>query len=112
MTIFKCGKAKDKFCGKITWLKEPNYAAGDAMAGKPKVDRNNPDASKRARPIMGMNLVWGFKWDGSKWSGGKIYNPEDGKTYSCFHGAGRRQETESPRLCSVSLLGKTVHWTR
>lgn len=112
VTIFKCGKAKDKFCGRITWLKEPNYAAGDAMAGKPKVDRNNPDASKRTRPIMGMNLVWGFKWDGSKWSGGKIYNPEDGKTYSCFMELVGNKKLKVRGYVGVALLGKTVHWTR
>jgi uncharacterized protein (DUF2147 family) len=112
VTIYKCGKSKDKFCGKITWLKEPNYPADDKMAGQAKVDRENPDASKHTRPIMGLNLVWGFKFDGSKWVDGKIYNPEDGKTYSCF------MELESPNklkvrgYVGVSLLGKTVHWTR
>ena len=112
VTIFKCGKAKDKFCGRITWLKEPNYAAGDKDAGKPKVDRENPDASKRSRPIMGMNLVWGFKFDGDKWVDGKIYNPEDGKTYSCFMELVAPNKLKVRGYVGVSLLGKTVHWTR
>ncbi|MCB1318417.1 MAG: DUF2147 domain-containing protein [Leptospiraceae bacterium] len=108
--LFKC--QGDKLCGKIVWLSEPNYPAGDAEAGQPKHDRNNPDASKRDRPIQGMFLVWGFTWDGEKWEDGHIYNPEDGKTYSCY------MELEAPNRLKVrgyvgfSALGKTVYWTR
>ncbi|MCB1172541.1 MAG: DUF2147 domain-containing protein [Leptospiraceae bacterium] len=112
VTIYKCGQAKDRFCGKITWLKEPNYAAGDKDAGKPKVDRENPDASRRSRPIMGLNLAWGFRFDGDKWVEGKIYNPEDGKTYSCFLEMPGPNKLKVRGYVGVSLLGKTVDWTR
>ena len=35
--VYKCA---DRYCGRITWLKEPQYPQDDArgMAGKPKVD--------------------------------------------------------------------------
>lgn len=118
VALFRCGKdtdgdgTKDNLCGKITWLKEPNYPAGDAEAGQPKHDRNNPDASKRDRPIQGMFLVWGFTWDGSKWSGGNIYNPKDGKTYSCYMQLEGGNKLMVRGYVGVSLLGKTVHWSR
>ena len=73
--IADCGGA---LCGTIVWLKEPN----DAETGKPKTDKNNSDASKRSRPLIGVQIVLGMKPAGAdKWSG-QVYNAEDGKTYS------------------------------
>ncbi len=110
--IYNCG---GKLCGKIVFLKEPVYPANDAkgMAGKPKVDRENPDAAKRSTPILGMNILQGFTFAGDNvWEGGTIYNPEDGKTYKC------KLTLEKPDLLKVRgyvgtpLLGKTQMWTR
>ncbi|MBX7056909.1 MAG: DUF2147 domain-containing protein [Leptospirales bacterium] len=107
--IYKCGS---NYCGKIVWLREPNYPAGDAMAGQPKVDRENPDQSKRTRPIMGLNLVWGFSYDDGEWSGGRIYNPEEGKTYSCTLTLESPNRLKVRGYIGVSLIGKTQYWTR
>ena len=69
-----CGGA---LCATIVSLKEPN----DPASGKPKTDINNVDASKRNRPIIGMQILTGLRPQGdNKWLG-QIYNPEDGKTY-------------------------------
>ena len=72
-------KAKDgNFYGKIAWLKEPNED------GKPKVDKKNPDHSKRTQPILGLMLLRGFKKDeDNTYTDGKIYDPKNGKTYDC-----------------------------
>ena len=70
-----CGGA---LCGTIVWLKEPN----DPDTGKPKTDKNNSDAAKRSRPLLGVQIVLGMKPAGAgKWTG-QVYNAEDGKTYS------------------------------
>ena len=70
-----CGGA---LCGTIVWLKEPN----DPDTGKPKLDKHNSDASKRTRPLIGVQIVLGMKPAGAgKWTG-QVYNAEDGKTYS------------------------------
>ena len=72
--IRPCG---DKLCGRIVWLAEP--ADED---GSPKLDKHNQDESLRSRPILGIELLTGFPaGDGSEWTGGEIYNPENGKTY-------------------------------
>src|SRR5215471_15797865 len=47
-------------CGTIVALKEPN----DPQTGKPKVDKNNVDTSKRGRPIVGIQIVMGARPDG------------------------------------------------
>ena len=73
--IANCGGA---LCGTIVSLREPN----DPQTGRPKTDKNNADAAKRNRPMVGVPIVLGMKPSGAdKWSG-QVYNAEDGKTYS------------------------------
>lgn len=98
-----CG---DKLCGAIVWLKEPDNDDGSA-----KLDINNKDQSLRSRPIMGLDLLADFsaKSEG-KWEGGRIYNPEDGKTYKS------KLEVADPDTLKVSgcvfIFCKTQTWTR
>lgn len=71
--IGPCPSQAGKLCGAISWLRPPNDKALDA---------NNPDAKLKTRPIQGMPMLWGFKSAGpGKWTGGKIYDPNSGKTY-------------------------------
>ncbi len=49
--IYNCGQA---FCGRITWLKDPN----DPGTRQPKLDKFNNDASKRSRPVLGLNIIF------------------------------------------------------
>jgi uncharacterized protein (DUF2147 family) len=72
--IGPCPSQPARMCGAISWLKNP----ADAKA----LDTNNPDAKLKTRTIMGMPMLWGFKPAApGKWTGGKIYDPESGKTY-------------------------------
>lgn len=77
-----------RYYGKIVWLKEPRYPANyddPALAGKPKVDINNPDASLRDRPVLGMLVLTDFKYyaPDDDWRHGKCYDPQKGETYDC-----------------------------
>jgi uncharacterized protein (DUF2147 family) len=101
-------KATDgKFYGKIVWLKEPNNEEG-----KPKVDKNNPDKAKKSTPLMGLQLLKGFKKDGdTEYEDGNIYDPKNGKTYSCK--INRKGETLEVRgYVGISLIGRTTIWTK
>ena len=72
--IAPCG---DKLCGAIVWLKEPTNEDGSV-----KLDTKNKDEALRSRPIMGLDMLSGFvAKSAAKWGDGRIYNPEDGKTY-------------------------------
>jgi hypothetical protein len=53
-------KNADKYHGRILWLREPNYRENDhkGMAGKPRIDRENPDLAMRNRPLLNMDLFW------------------------------------------------------
>ncbi|MGH8127000.1 MAG: DUF2147 domain-containing protein [Gammaproteobacteria bacterium] len=99
--------------GHVVWLKAPLFPANapNGMAGKPKVDRLNPDKSLRSRPIMGLTLLTGFHYAGGNvWDGGTLYAPTKGKSYRC-------KLTLAPdgRLkisIGGSIFGKTLFWTR
>ena len=110
--IYPC---EGKYCGKIIWLKEPDYLPNDpkGMGGKPKVDRENPDPSKKGRPMLGLTLVWGFTSAGENlWEGGFIYDPRDGKTYKCKMTLETPDHLKVRGFIGISLIGKTNHWTR
>jgi len=104
--IASCGP---ELCGTIIALREPNGLA----TGRPKTDVNNPDASKRNRPMIGVPIVLGMKPSGTpdKWNG-QVYNAEDGKTYT---GSITMQGARSLKLegCVFGgLICKAQTWTR
>ena len=103
--IADCGGA---LCGTIVWLKEPN----DPETGKPKTDKNNADAGKRARPLIGVPIVLGMKPSGAdKWTG-QVYNAEDGKTYSGNIAAQGPNALKLEGCALGGLICKGQTWTR
>jgi len=102
--IYKCG---DRYCGKIIWLKDPFYENGTE-----KRDKNNPDESKRKNRIIGSNILIGFEYDGDKeWDDGQIYDPDEGKTYSCVIKMQDNNEVLDVRgYIGFSLFGRTEEW--
>ena len=108
--IYKCG---EDYCGKITYMEEPNYPPNDKlMPGRPKVDRENPDPQLRSRPMLGMPLMEGFRYEGNNTWRGRIYNPEDGKTYRCKLSLDIKNRLNVRGYLGIVLLGRTQRWTR
>ena len=104
--IYKNG---DKYQGKVVWLKEPN----DPDTGKPKVDKNHPDAASQKRALLGLINVWGFVYkDNNTWEEGNIYDPKNGNTYSCTMKLTSPNSLEVRGYIGVSLIGRTDNWTR
>lgn len=96
--IYKCGK---KYCGKI-----------DKAKKGPKTDENNPEPGLRGRPIIGMELMKGFSFNGKEWKGGKVYDPTTGNTYS---GKMRLTSPDTLKLrgyAVIPLFGKSATWKR
>lgn len=110
--IYKCSES---YCGRITWLREPNYPADstDGTPGTPKLDHNNPDATRTKDTVIGLNIVKGFRYDGeNRWNGGTVYDPKNGKTYK-----GKMMLVSPSRLdlrgyIGISLIGRTTNWSR
>lgn len=74
--IAPCGP---NLCGTIIGLAKPLN-----KQGLPKVDKENPNASLRGRPVIGLTILSNMapKSD-NKWAG-TIYNADDGRTYSSY----------------------------
>lgn len=75
--IAPCHGRPDRLCGAIVWLK-------DALdrAGQPVRDTANPDPALRGRPVIGLPFIRDFRRvETARWTGGKIYDPQSGKTY-------------------------------
>jgi uncharacterized protein (DUF2147 family) len=105
--IYQEGK---KFFAKIVWLKEPT----DNRTGKPRVDDLNPDVKLQKTPLLGLVILKDFVFDGTdEWSGGTIYDPKNGKTYSSKIHFG-----DSPNLLKIrgyigiSLIGRNTFWAK
>ena len=73
----RVSKCSAKLCARIVGLKEPLD-----KAGRPKVDRLNPNPSLRKRQLIGVMLVSNMASAGDNNWRGSIYNPDDGRTYS------------------------------
>lgn len=65
-------------CAVIASVKPPL----DPATGKPPIDKNNADASKRNRPLVGVEVLSGMRPSAPrKWSG-QLYDADRGQTFS------------------------------
>jgi uncharacterized protein (DUF2147 family) len=96
------------FVGKIVWLREPNDDKG-----KPKLDAKNPDDKLAKRPLIDLQVLSGLEYDGkSKYSGGKIYDPKSGKTYSAKAEMLNNNTISLRGFIGIALAGRTDTWIR
>lgn len=104
-------KDNGKYFGKIVWLLNPI----DEETNKPKLDDENEDLSLRDRPVMGLLLLKDFVFDGDdEWEDGTIYDPKNGKTYSCYMEFEDEDDMSTLKIrgyIGISLLGRTTYWT-
>lgn len=79
--------------------------------GEPMTDVNNADPALHETPIIGLTMLDGFEQRGDKWKKGRIYNPEDGKSYKSSI-----QLDDDPNVLKVkgciAFLCQTQRWTR
>jgi len=65
------------------------------------------------RPLVGLQVLWGFEQDGRQWSGGEVLDPETGKIYHAslmLEDSGRKLRLRG--YIGIPLLGRTEHWQR
>lgn len=112
IAIYRCGP---HYCGSIAWLKNPVYPPEDKgmMAGKPLVDRENPQAKLKGRPLIGLQIMSGYTFRGDNlWDEGRIYNTENGKTYRSRISLQNRDLLELRGYIGIPLLGGSTEWKR
>jgi uncharacterized protein (DUF2147 family) len=96
------------FYGRIVWLKEPLNEEG-----KPKVDKNNPDETKRSTPLLGYRMLSSFEYKGDNlWEDGTIYDPESGSTYSCKITMDDKNTMNIRGFIGIAAFGRTDVWKR
>jgi uncharacterized protein (DUF2147 family) len=65
------------------------------------------------KPVVGMQILSGLRWDGEQYSGGEILDPNNGRSYRChlrLIDDGRKLEVRG--YIGISLLGRTQVWVR
>lgn len=97
-----------KYVGTITYLKDPL----NEETGKPKVDKNNPDKNHQNDPIIGLKILRNLKFDEGEWTDGQVYDPENGKEYSCTVSLKDRNTLEMRGYIGFSMFGRTEVWKR
>jgi len=98
-----------KYEGKIFWLKYPNHPDGT-----PKYDEKNPNPELRKVKSDHVVLLKDFTYDekNNLWSGGTIYDPEEGKTYKCKLNFESPTKLKVRGYIGIPALGKTMYWTK
>ncbi|AJY47113.1 DUF2147 domain-containing protein [Martelella endophytica] len=95
--IAPCG---GNLCGTIVWQKTPMK------------DEKNPVAGKRSRDLVGTQMLYGLAPEGNNAWKGKLYNFENGKTYT---GKMELTDTNTLKLSGCILGGaicKSQTWRR
>ena len=99
--ISRCGNS---LCGKL-------ITSDHIKASPAQKDVKNKDEAQRGRPLKNLQMLYDFSGGPTKWTGGKVYNPDDGGTYS---GTVELLSDNELKLkgCIVAPLCKTQKWTR
>ena len=69
--IAACGQ---RLCGRIARVL-------DTRANVPKTDVNNPDPRLRTRPLVGLQILSGYRSGSAAWENGRAYDPKTGSSY-------------------------------
>lgn len=78
-----------------------------------RFDDRNPDPHMRDRPLLGLRIMYGFAYnDDNKWTGGRIYDPNNGKTYKCKLELNDDGTLRVRGYVGISLFGRTETWAR
>lgn len=114
--VIRIERDGDTFVGTIVWQLHDTYGPEDgaALDGKTVTDRHNPDPALRSRPLTGLRLLRGLRYDASTntWSHGHVYNTDNGKEYHCEIHLASPDRLILHGYIGVTLIGGNTTWTR
>lgn len=105
---FDIFKQDGKYFGKLLWASNM-YEADEKTI---KTDNNNPNKVLKTRSRKGIVNITNLKFENGEYTGGKLYNPSDGDTYSLNAKLKNINELHFRGYLGVSLLGKTMKFKR
>jgi uncharacterized protein (DUF2147 family) len=100
VTIARCGGS---WCGRVARIlrRTPDWKGNDV---------NNPDPKLRSRPVIGLPILTGFTPDAKGLSGGRIYDPNSGRTYRSML---RLNPDGSLKVSGcIAFICQSQRWTR
>ena len=105
VAVEPCGR---ELCGRVVCLRSPLEDDGCDLR-----DRRNPDPALRQRPVVGLQILRGLtaRPDGT-WTGGHIYDPSSGNTYTCHLALDGEDRLRLRGYLGIPLLGRTATWIR
>jgi uncharacterized protein (DUF2147 family) len=87
------------------------YYGKSIWVASPRKDSENPNEALQKRDILGIELLTNFKFNEGEYSGGRIYDPESGKTYDCKMSLiGNKLKVRG--FIGISLFGRTEIFER
>ncbi len=99
--IVEVTKRNAKYYGKLIWIR-PNA----------NLDLNNPDELERKKSLRGKEILKDFMFENNTWHSGTIYDPNNGKTYSCKATMDEKGNLNVRGYIGFSLLGRTTYWLK
>lgn len=96
---------ENEMIGKLVWIQQDQ---GDETF----TDLVNSDTSLRNRPLMGLTILKGLKYNNGIWSDGEIYDPESGISYNCELQLKKKDILEIKGFLGDSWVSRTVEWSR
>ena len=100
----------DSLCGRVIWLRSPFDEHGC-----PLYDVKNADPDRRARAVIGMEILRGLRPvddNAHVWEHGSIYDPTSGSTYTCRLTMVDNDRLEIRGYLVIAVLGRTTSWIR
>ena len=102
--------------GEITIFKDKNKYFGKITAGTSdeKFDVHNPDKARRNDPLIGMIILKDLEYDSDDktWEDGSVYDPKNGKRYSCNVKLVGPDVLKITGYIGFSWIGRSEQWTR
>ncbi|WP_448205027.1 DUF2147 domain-containing protein [Azospirillum sp. sgz302134] len=101
--LYPCGP---DLCGRLIWYVEKRSGPDAGL------DSRNPDSMQRNRRLCGLIMLANFRRKGDGWTGGWVYDPESGNTYSGAITPDGSERLDLRGYIGIPLFGRTEHWTR
>ncbi len=79
---------------------------------QPRKDIHNKDPRLRGRSVIGIVLMWNLRYADGEYTGGFVYNPEDGDTYRMTAWLTSPRALKVRGFLGISLFGQTHTWAR
>jgi uncharacterized protein (DUF2147 family) len=100
-----------KFIGTVIYINPEKY-----VNGEPEKDFNNPDPKLQSRSRLGLQILSSLKYkeEDKEWQNGRIYDPDNGKTYDCFAWFENDPNTLYLKgyVVGIKWLGRSTTWTK